>query len=76
MTRTDQHVNDSLDLFVSELMTDEELRDSFLRNPRRTLQLASEWALPLSESELHALRAPRMWSKVADALEARFLAAA
>lgn len=78
MTRTDQHLDGSFEILVAELMNDEELRDAFLRNPRRTLDLASEWGLPLSESEVQSLRAPayRLWDKVADALELRFLAAA
>ena len=76
MTRTDHHLTDSLEILIAELTTDEELRDSFLRNPGRTLLLASDWGLPLSDSELQSLRAPRVWNKVAEALEARFLEAA
>ena len=76
MTRTDHRLNDSLEILIAELTSDEELRDSFLRNPRRTMELASEWGLPLSDSELHALRAPRLWNRVTEELEARFLAAA
>lgn len=75
---TEQHANDSFEILVGELMTDEELRDSFLRDPEQTLRLASDWALPLSESELRSLRAPayRLRDRVADELEARFAAAA
>lgn len=73
---TDQHLNDTFEILVGELMTDDELRDSFLRDPERTL--AGDWALPLSESELQLLRVPanRLWDKVVDELEARLAAAA
>jgi hypothetical protein len=75
---TDQHLNESFDILLGELMADDELRDAFLRDPEGTLEVAGDWALPLSESELQRLRAPahRPLDRVTDALEARWLAAA
>jgi hypothetical protein len=75
---TDQDLNDSLEILIGELVTDDELRDAFLRDPERTLRHANDWALPLSESEVQLLRVPsfRLWDKVAEALEGRLSAAA
>ena len=73
MTSIEQHVNDSLDLFIAELMMDDELLRSFLRDPEQTLERASDWGLPLSDSELQLLLAPayRLWDNMTEALEAR-----
>lgn len=67
----------SLDIFIDELMMDEEFRDSFLRNPRKTLQRAGDWGLPLCESELRSLLADsRLWERVVHALNTRLQDAA
>jgi hypothetical protein len=78
MTSTDRHPDDILEILIGELMADEELRDAFLRDPDRTLQRASDWALPLSESEVSSLRqsAHRLCDTVVEALEVRWPAAA
>jgi hypothetical protein len=78
MTSTSQHAHDSLDILIDELMMDDELLRSFLRDPERTLRRASDWGLPLSDSELQALQAPafRLWDRVTEELESRFAAAA
>ena len=78
MMQTNQQVTDGLEILLLELMTDEELRDAFLRDPEGTLESASDWALPISESELQSLRgsARRIWDRVVDEVEAEFLAAA
>jgi len=78
MTSIDRHPEDTLEILVSELMADEELRDAFFRNPDLTLQHASDWALLLSDSEVRTLRrsAHRICDEVAEALEARWPAAA
>ena len=75
---THQHLNDTFEILVSELISDEELRDAFLRDPEGTLDPAGVWALPLSDSELRSLRIPanRVWDKVVDELEARLAVAA
>ena len=73
MTNAEQFLNDNLEILIDELITDEELRDSFLRDPERTLRFANDWGLPLSESELQSLRAPayRILDKVTEQLAAR-----
>jgi hypothetical protein len=78
MMITSQHANDSLEILIGELITDEELLDAFMRDPEGTLEHAGDWALPLSESELRSLRTPayRLRDRVADELEERFAAAA
>jgi hypothetical protein len=78
MTPSTHVTSDCFEILIGELMTDEELLDSFLRNPSRTLRNASEWGLPLSDSELQKLGTPayRLRDKVADVLEARLAAAA
>ena len=78
MTSTDRHPEDTIEILIGELMADEELRDAFLRDPDRTLRGASDWALPLSDSEVRALRrsAHRIYDTVAEALEARWPAVA
>jgi hypothetical protein len=47
----------SRQIFLDELVGDEELRDAFLRSPRKTLELADDWALPLSATERWSLLA-------------------
>ena len=78
MTTTGQHLEQSFEILIHELMNDDELRDAFLRNPDRTLRFASDWGMPLSESELRSLRAPSfsLWDRVIDELEARLGVAA
>ena len=78
MTNSEQHVDDTIEILIGELIADEELRDAFLRNPERTLRSASDWGLPLSDSELRSLTASahRLRDSVAEALEARWPAAA
>jgi hypothetical protein len=74
MTTTGQHLEQSFEILIDELMSDDELRDAFLRNPDRTLEFASDWGMPLSDSEVQSLRAPSfgLWDRVVDELEARF----
>lgn len=78
MTRTKQSLNDSLEIFIDELMSDDELRDAFLREPEQMLSRADDWALPLSDSELQSLRTPpyALWDRVTEELQARYRAAA
>jgi hypothetical protein len=78
MTSTDRYADASFEIFIEELMMDEELLRSFLREPQRTLRLAADWGLPLSDSQLQSLERPsfRLLDKVLDALESRFAIAA
>jgi hypothetical protein len=74
----DANLERSLEIFIDELTADEALRESFYRNPFRTLKDANEWALPLSDSEIRALNASSRYvlDRVADALGSAFEAAA
>jgi hypothetical protein len=78
MTNSERHAQDSLEIFIGELMADEELLRSFLREPEQTLALADEWGLPLTKSELQSLQRPafRLWDRVTEELEARYSEAA
>lgn len=63
----------SLEILIDELMSDDELRLAFLRSPYRTLQAGSEWAMPLTDNERRALCRSRypVWERVTDALRSR-----
>jgi hypothetical protein len=66
-------VQRSIEILIGRLITDEGFRMAFLRDPKRTLELASEWELPLSRSEISALLAtdPSLWNRVADQVDTR-----
>jgi len=68
----------SVEIFIDELVSDEEFREAFLRSPRKTLQFAADWGLPLSESEIRSLMAidQSMWERVVEELDVRLQAAA
>ena len=63
----------SIEILIGKLATDEEFRRAFLRNPRGTLDEASDWGLALTEFEVRALLATdqSLWDRIADALDAR-----
>jgi hypothetical protein len=71
-------MDQTFDIFIDELTTDEEFRASFLRDPRQTLERADEWGLPLSASEIRSVLKGdrRTWMRVAEALSACQLEAA
>jgi hypothetical protein len=66
----------TFDIFIDELVTDEEFRETFLRRPRQTLALADDWGLPLSSSEIRSLIATEagVWDRLAETLNARLIA--
>jgi hypothetical protein len=68
----------TFEILINELVTDEEFRYSFLRNPRRTLHRAGDWGLPLSESEIQSLMAiaHSKWDELAEEVGARLQMAA
>ena len=78
MTGMHNTPNDAFEILIGELMADEELRGSFLRNPSAMLELSAEWGLPLSDTELQSLLKPsyRSWNRIVDELEARLGVAA
>ena len=63
-------MDQTIEIFIDQLVTDEEFRHMFLRHPRRTLRMAGDWGLPLSDREISALLAiePALWDRVAEAL--------
>ena len=63
----------SIDIFIDELVADEEFREAFLRSPRKTLQFAGDWGLPLCESEIRSLMSidPSVWDSVVEELDDR-----
>ena len=71
-------MSQTLDIFIDELLADEELRFNFFRNPRRMRWLAEQWELPLTDSEIQALIAmdPSLWDRIAEQLCSRLQQAA
>src|SRR5262245_61886282 len=49
MMMTNSQVAETFEILIGELMADDELRESFLRDPDYTLRIAGDWALPLSD---------------------------
>jgi hypothetical protein len=68
----------TFEILIDELVSDEELRRSFFASPRRTLQLADEWGLPLCDSEIRSLITTdqSVWDRVAEELDSRLQRAA
>jgi hypothetical protein len=63
----------SIELFIGRLVTDEEFRETFMRNPSATVALFVEAGLELTDIEVAALLATRadVWERVADQIDAR-----
>lgn len=78
MTSMNLQLEQSLEILIEELAANDDMRDAFYRNPDRTLRQASDWGMPLTESEVLALRTHRfpVWERVADALAERLALAA
>lgn len=78
MILNDAAMEQTLNLFIHELDSDEELRQAFFRNPRKTLRLAADWGLPLSDTEVMALLGTDhgFWDRVLEGLGDRFQEAA
>lgn len=72
--RTNANLEPSLDILIDELLNDDELRLSFMSNPYAMLETAGDWGIPLTDTELRALRAnaPMIWERVADELSRSF----
>jgi len=71
--RENANVQRSVEVLVGRLITDEEFRRAFRRDPRGTLQVAAEWGLELTACELQALVSAdhRMWDRFAEEVDAR-----
>jgi hypothetical protein len=66
-------VQRSIEILIGKLITDEEFRQAFRRDPRATLDMLGESGLELSPGEILALMAtdPTLWDRVADEVDAR-----
>jgi hypothetical protein len=66
-------VHRSIEILIGRLVTDEEFRRAFRRNPGTALARASAWGLELTESEVGALLDTDhlLWDRVAQQLDAR-----
>jgi hypothetical protein len=71
--RENTKVQRSVEVLVGRLITDEEFRRAFQRDPRGTLQVAAEWGLELTAGELQALVSADhgMWERFAEEIDAR-----
>jgi hypothetical protein len=78
VAHADSNVDRSLEIFIDELVADEEFRQFFFRSPLKTLRHAREWGVPLSDSEIGSLLASGayVWDRVAEALSSQLLEAA
>ena len=67
------NVQRSVEVLIGRLITDEEFRSAFRRDPRGTLNAASEWGLELTTYELQALIAAdhAMWDRFAEEIDGR-----
>ena len=63
----------SIEILIGRLVTDEEFRRAFRRNPNTALADASAWGLELTTSEIGALLDTDhlLWDRVAQELDAR-----
>jgi hypothetical protein len=62
-----------IEILIGRLITDEEFRSEFLRDPERTLLALSDRGLELSRTEIAALVStdPTLWARTADAIDPR-----
>ena len=62
-----------IDLLIGRLITDDQFRDEFLRDPAATLCQAGEQGLELSQTERAALlnTDPSLWVRAANAIDSR-----
>ncbi len=62
-----------IEMLIGRLITDEEFRTEFLKDPENTLTQLSELGLELSRTEVAALVStdPTLWSRAADAIDPR-----
>jgi hypothetical protein len=68
----------SIEMVVGRLVTDEEFRESYLRNPPRMLTDLLERGLHLTHAEISALIAtdPQLWRTTANEIDSRLRKAA
>ena len=63
----------TIEMLIGRLITDEEFRSAFLRDPERTLLDLCDRGLELSRTEIAALVTtdPMVWARAADAIDPR-----
>ena len=63
----------SIEILIGKLITDEDFRRSFMRDPHDTLERAAGLGLDVSASEILALMSTdsALWDKVANQVDAR-----
>jgi len=66
-------VHRSIEILIGRLVTDEDFRAAFRRDPRTALANASMWGLELTAGEVVALLATdrTLWDRMAKELDAR-----
>jgi hypothetical protein len=66
-------VHRSIEILIGKLVTDEDFRQAFHRDPRQALQEASESGLALTDVEIQALLATdqSLWGRIASELDGR-----
>jgi hypothetical protein len=62
-----------IEMLIGRLITDEQFRAEFLRNPEQTLLALGDRGLELSRTEIAALvnTDPALWARTADAIDPR-----
>jgi hypothetical protein len=63
----------NIELLIGRLVTDEDFRDAFLRDPHQTLTDAAAWGLALNAIEVAAVLATdqTLWERIALELDSR-----
>ena len=63
----------TIEMLIGRLITDEEFRSEFLRDPEKTLTEVSDHGMDLSRTEVAALvnTDPTLWARTADAIDPR-----
>ena len=62
-----------IEILIGRLITDEEFRSEFLKDPEKTLITLSDHGMDLSRTEVAALVStdPTLWGRTADAIDPR-----
>jgi hypothetical protein len=68
-----RNVQRSIEILIGRLITDEDFRRAFQRDPKAALELAEDWGLALSQYEVGVLLSTDLsvWDRIANELDAR-----
>jgi len=63
----------TIELLIGRLITDEEFRSEFLKDPEKTLTELNDHGMDVSRTEIAALvnTDPALWARTADAIDPR-----